>query len=131
VLSFDGVAREVCVARRIRTNTPLQALVMLNDSVYVEAARRLALSIAGQDAVQDARRQIALLYEKALGRPPDAARLEPLYQLYLKALQRYRNNPAARSEMTGCDPAHDLPEQAALAMVAGAVFNLDEFLTKN
>lgn len=131
VLSFDGVAREVCVARRIRTNTPLQALVMLNDSVYVEAARRLALSVAGQDAVQDARRQIALLYEKALGRPPDAARLEPLYQLYLKALQRYRNNPAARSEMTGCDPAHDLPEQAALAMVAGAVFNLDEFLTKN
>ncbi|HRI60463.1 MAG TPA: DUF1553 domain-containing protein [Saprospiraceae bacterium] len=131
MLSFDGVVREVCVARRIRTNTPLQALVTLNDSVYVEAARYLALKIETQRQGQTAEQQIAVLYEKATGQPITAPKLESLQKLYATALQTYRRNPAARGEMTGCDPRHDAPETAALALVAGAVFNLDEFVVKN
>lgn len=131
MLTFDGVAREVCVARRIRTNTPLQALVTLNDTVYVEASRHLALTVSNQAAGQEAGQQISTLYQKAVGRPITTAKLESLYQLYQTALQTYRRNPAASMEMTGCDPAQDSPEKAALALVASAVFNLDEFVTKN
>ena len=131
MLSFDGVAREVCVARRIRTNTPLQALVTLNDTVYVEASRHLALAVSIQSDGQEAGQQIATLYQKAIGRPITTAKLESLSQLYQTALQKYRHNPAASMEMTGCDPAQDTPEKAALALVASAVFNLDEFVTKN
>ena len=131
MITFDGVAREVCVARRIRTNTPLQALVTLNDSVYVEAARHLALQICEKSDGQTAEQQIARLYEKAIGQPISASKLESLHKLYATALQTYRRNPAARGEMTGCDPRYDSPETAALALVAGAVFNLDEFVVKN
>lgn len=130
-LTFDGVAREVCVARRIRTNTPLQALVLLNDSVYVEAARHLAFSIVAQYKDQGIEQQIARLYERSIGQPISATKLESLRQLYATALDTYRRNPAARSEMTGCDPQRDEPETAALSLVASAVFNLDEFVTKN
>jgi hypothetical protein len=131
MLTFDGVAREVCVARRIRTNTPLQALVTLNDSVYVEAARHLALKISEKSEGQTAEQQIARLYEKAIGQPISTPKLESLHKLYATALQTYRRNPAACGEMTGCDPRHDSPETAALALVAAAVFNLDEFVVKN
>lgn len=131
MLTFDGVAREVCVARRIRTNTPLQALVTLNDSVYVEAARRFALKISEKSEEKTVEEQISDLYENAVGQPISRPKLESLKKLYATALQTYRRNPAARSEMTGCDPRHDSPEKAALALVANAVFNLDEFVVKN
>ncbi|MBX2890105.1 MAG: DUF1553 domain-containing protein [Saprospiraceae bacterium] len=131
MLTFDGVAREVCVARRIRTNTPLQALVTLNDSVYVETALHLALKTWDKNENQGAKMLIASLYEKATGQPITAAKLEHLQKLYDTALQAYRRNPAARSEMVGCDPRHDTPEKAALVLVANAVMNLDEFVMKN
>lgn len=130
-LTFDGVVREVCVARRIRTNTPLQALVTLNDSVYVEAARHLALKISEKNEGQTFEEHISRLYEKAIGQPISAPKRESLKKLYATALQTYRRNPAARGEMTGCDPRHDSPELAALALVGNAVFNLDEFVVKN
>ncbi|MCE7922140.1 MAG: DUF1553 domain-containing protein [Haliscomenobacteraceae bacterium CHB4] len=130
-LTFDGVAREVCVARRIRTNTPLQALVMLNDSVYVEAARHLALKISEEDKNEAVEQQIARLFEKATGQTITAPKLESLKKLYATAVESYRRNPAMRGEMTGCDPRYDAPETAALVLVANAVFNLDEFVCKN
>jgi len=130
-LSFDGVAREVCVARRIRTNTPLQALVMLNDSVYVEAARHLALKIMEKSEGQSVEQQIAHLYEKASGQPLSAPKSESLKKLYFTALQAYQKDPVSTAEMTGCDPRHDSPETAALILVASAIFNLDEFVVKS
>ena len=130
-LTFDGVAREVCVARRIRTNTPLQALVMLNDSVYVEAARHLALKIKEKNEKQSVERQIAQLYEKTIGQPISAPKSESLKKLYFTALQAYQKDPVSTAEMTGCDPRHDSPETAALILVASAIFNLDEFVVKS
>ena len=130
MLAFDGVAREVCVARRIRTNTPLQALVTLNDSAFVEAAQHLAMKIRENNEELTAEQQIARLYKKAIGQPISTPKLEILTKLYATALQTYRRNPAARGEMTGCDPHRDSPEAAALALVANAVFNLDEFVVK-
>ena len=129
-LTFDGVAREVCVARRIRTSTPLQALVLLNDFVYVEAARYMALEIREKDREQTIEQQISQLYERAVGQPISTPKLESLKKLYATALQTYRKDPVATTEITGCNPSQDTPETAALVLVANAVFNLDEFIVK-
>ncbi len=129
-LTFDGAAREVCVARRIRTNTPLQALVMLNDSVYVDAARHFALKIKEKYEDQPVEQLISHLYEKAIGQQIAAPKLEILEKLYFAALQTYRKDPPSTAEMTGCNPRHDAPEMAALLLVASAIFNLDEFIVK-
>ncbi|MFK8163495.1 MAG: DUF1549 and DUF1553 domain-containing protein, partial [Lewinella sp.] len=111
MLLFDAPPRELCVSRRIRTNTPLQAMVTLNDPVYVEAANALAESV--QEALPDQpQAQISLAYERATARPPDSfrlARLEELYQL---------NREDLRSD------------SAAMETVCRAILNLDEVLVK-
>jgi hypothetical protein len=122
--------REVCLARRIRTNTPLQALVTLNDSVFVEAARRLAVSVWEKHADSPAENRIALIYSRATGRQPGNPQLTPLLQLYAVAERTYQTDPARRGEMTGCDPHRDDPGLAALVLVANAIFNLDAFVVK-
>lgn len=130
MLTFDGVMREVCVARRIRTNTPLQALVMLNDSAYVEAARHLALKIREKNEGKTVEEQIASLYEQAIGQPIAPPKLEILKKLHATAWQTYRKDPLSAEEITGCDLAQNSPDAAAMVMVANAVFNLDEFVVK-
>jgi hypothetical protein len=120
MLLFDAPPRELCVSRRIRTNTPLQAMVTLNDPVYVEAANALAQSVraAAPDRPQE---QIGLAYERATARPPDSfrlARLEELYQLNLTAFR------------TDTLPDSMPPEAAALETVCRAILNLDEVLVK-
>lgn len=105
MMTFDGSAREVCMARRIRTNTPLQALVTLNDSVYVEAAGSLARRMTESAPV--VRDQIKNGFTIAMGHSPSDAELDVLVALYKKV-----NDPA-------------------MTIVAGAIMNLDEFVTKN
>ncbi|HVZ57607.1 MAG TPA: DUF1553 domain-containing protein [Chitinophagaceae bacterium] len=129
MLTFDGAPREVCTARRIRTNTPLQALTTLNDSAYMEAARRLAWRIR-QDVAASPARQISLLFEEALGRPIDPGSLAILEKLYATALADYRARPGNAVRMAG-GRGEEAAAGAALAVVANAVFNLDEFITKN
>ena len=119
MISFDGTAREVCTARRIRTNTPLQALVLLNDSVYWEAAGRLAEKMRtggpafcgvpeeGAECVAGA---IQRGYRAIMLRPLPAEKLKPLMALYEKARGQ---------------------EGDALTVVASALLNLDEVVTKN
>jgi hypothetical protein len=86
MMSFDGTAREVCTARRIRTNTPLQALVLLNDSVYLEAARELAGRML---AAGDIRRAIGTGYERIMLKPISAEKMKALVDLYTKAYAQY------------------------------------------
>ena len=107
MISFDGTAREVCTARRIRTNTPLQALVLLNDSVYWEAAGHLAAKMKESGSVAAG---IGKGYEMIMLKPMSPEKMGALMRLYEKA--------AATKE----DP---------MTVVASAMLNLDEVVTKN
>jgi hypothetical protein len=120
MILFDGMAREVCTARRIRTNTPLQALVTLNDSVYVEAARNFARRIL-QEAPGPVRNQIQKAYSLAIGKPISEEKLHVLLLLYDKTSTKFRK--ASTKNRSTEDPA--------LELVASVILNLDEFITKN
>lgn len=136
MMSFDGVSREVCVARRIRTNTPLQALVTMNDDAYIEMSVALAkkMQAAGPSPVE----AVSKAYEWAFYRPIDPARLKILMVLYNKALLSYQQNKdgiktllVSNQEAGSVAVPPDLgAETAALAIVANAILNLDEMIMK-
>jgi hypothetical protein len=130
MITFDGVGREVCTTKRIRTNTPLQALVTLNDSVYVEASRHFAYRLQ-RDNKSDVKAQISTAYETATMKSITPAKLSALEKLYHTALQKSKNDPAKTCEMVGVDDKRNTPEIAAMVVVTNAVLNLDEVLTKN
>ncbi|HZY80487.1 MAG TPA: DUF1553 domain-containing protein [Cyclobacteriaceae bacterium] len=122
MMTFDGSAREVCMARRIRTNTPLQALVTLNDSVYVEAAGNLASRMLKSS--REVKDQIRNGFAMAMGHQPSDAEVDVLVKLYEKV------NDA--SPMRKVNYQKDLsPEYMSMTIVASAILNLDEFVTKN
>jgi hypothetical protein len=129
MITFDDVAREVCTARRIRTNTPLQALVTLNDDAYLEMARHFAYRM--QKIAKDVKQEISKGYEMALYKPIGGDRLAVLTRLYNESLQKFRNDKDKTCEMIGEDNEHNNPETAALVVVANAILNLDEVITKN
>jgi hypothetical protein len=130
MMTFDGAAREVCTARRIRTNTPLQALVTLNDEVYVDAARHFAYRMQ-EGGSKDIREQIKKGYALALYKPITNAKLDALEKLYREAFAKLKNDPDKACEMIGMMDEHNNPETAALVVVANAMLNLDELITKN
>lgn len=123
MLTFDGASREVCTARRIRTNTPLQALVTLNDSVYVEAAQHLALKMQTKPS---AREQIALGYELATGQKITERKLNVFEKLYQEGMQEYQGGTVVRVRNR-----KETPQLQSLSLVAAAILNLDEVVTKN
>ena len=122
-LTFDQPSREVCVTRRLRTNTPLQALVTLNDPVYVECAVALAGRMK-REGGDDLRKQIAHGCELAGGVAPEKKTVAALVELHDTALKRYMVNLALAKKLSGT------PADAALALVANAILNLDTTLTK-
>lgn len=119
-LMFDASSREVCQVRRITTNTPLQALVTLNDPVFIEAAEHLAKRMLETEGT--AREMIRSGYTLALLREPQPTKLSILEDLYEQSIDRYasvdQQGRAASSE----------PRLAALTIVATAMLNLDEFV---
>ena len=127
--TFDGTAREVCAARRIRTNTPLQALVTLNDSAYLEMARHFAYRM--EKAGKDLKQQISAGYELALYKPIPVSTLSVLLKLHDQSLQKFKKDKDKTCEMIGENDQHNNPETAALVVVANALLNLDEVITKN
>jgi len=121
--TFDAPNREVCTIRRSRTNTPLQALVTLNDPVYVQAAQSLARTILQNDLRTGFRR--ALIRDPS---PEEQARLEALYE---EALAHYRASPEQTRQMVQYRPDTDEPARlAAWTVVANVILNLDEMLLK-
>ncbi|MDP9229978.1 MAG: DUF1553 domain-containing protein, partial [Bacteroidota bacterium] len=131
MITFDGIGREVCTARRIRTNTPLQALVTLNDSVYLEASRYFAYAIEKQVGKNNVQSQISKGYELALRKTISKPKLEALEKLYYTALQKFKIDKDKTCEMIGVNDEHNNPETAALVVVANAILNLDEVITKS
>jgi len=129
-MTFDGVAREVCTARRIRTNTPLQALVTLNDQFYMDAARQFACLMQDMGG-KDVSMQISKGYEQQFYKPIDAQKLTILMNLYKRSLEKFGSDPEKTRGMTGALKNHDNPETASLIVVANAMLNLDEWITKN
>ncbi len=132
--TFDAPSREVCVARRPRTNTPLQALAGLNDPTLLEAARAFAqrvLTEGGGTTTQ----QVEFAFRTCLGRVPsvsESARLRAFLDQQLRSYQSDRKSAAALIAVgTAVRPASLDPSRlAAWMMVANVLFNLDETLTK-
>ncbi|HEX8040589.1 MAG TPA: DUF1553 domain-containing protein [Chryseosolibacter sp.] len=131
MITFDGVARDVCTARRVRTNTPLQALTILNDSAYLDLARHFAFRLR-KEGGEDVKAQIAEGYRLAAWHPADDKSLEALMELYTIAYNRYKDDPEkARALLGGGTSDGNEAKTAALVVVANALLNLDEVLTKN
>ena len=135
LLAFDAPTREECTARRTRSNTPLQALVLLNDPIYVEAARALAeRAMREGDASPEAK--IEWLYRTVLSRKPRPGESEVLTFLLEKHRSEYKADSAAANVLlkTGERPAPadiDAIELAAWTSAARVVLNLHETITRN
>jgi Protein of unknown function (DUF1553)/Protein of unknown function (DUF1549)/Planctomycete cytochrome C len=130
MITFDGAAREVCTARRIRTNTPLQALVMLNDETYLDAARNFAYRMQSQGGnnVSD---EISAGYELTMYKKIAPGKLKALEKLYEESFAKLKQDPEKACAMIGMMNEHNNPQTAALVVVANAMLNLDEWVTKN
>jgi hypothetical protein len=129
-IAFDGASRVVCSPRRIRTNTPLQALVTLNDSVYIDLARKLALRMEKVGGSSNAAK-ISKGYELMMYKAIPQNRLKVFEELYAKALMAFKNNAGNASAFMGDKQKKFKPEEAAMVLVANAMLNLDEVVTKN
>jgi hypothetical protein len=131
--TFDAPNREVCTLRRDRTNTPLQALVTLNDPVYLEAAQALARRIAAGGSSPDER--VAFAFRTCLSRPPHAGEVTRIVKLYEQSLVNFINDDAAAKKMAteplGAAPeGTNLAELAAWTVVSNVLLNLDEMFMK-
>jgi hypothetical protein len=131
--TFDAPDREKCASRRLITNTPLQALVLLNDPTYVEAARVLA-ERAIRQAGGDPSVRAGWIFRQATGRRPSAAETRAVVELAARRLEHYRKDAAAAAKLiaVGASPPAklDAAELAAWTMVASTILNLDETITK-
>jgi hypothetical protein len=127
MLNFDGPSREFCMVRRIRSNTPLQALAVLNDTVStivsVAMAKRM-MEEGGNDVTACIKRG----YKMALFHEPDANALNKLVAFYNKMDNYYKQNKDKAVLFTGSKESGT--KLAPLALVAGVIINQDEFLTK-
>lgn len=132
--AFDAPPRDICMVKRSRTNTPLQAFVTLNDPVYVEAAQMLGRRIILEvDGGVDERLRHG--FRLALQREPNASELDALRTVYTESLAGYTDNPDAALEMA-VGPSPELPdgmdvsEAAAMTLVGNVLLNLDELINK-
>jgi hypothetical protein len=135
LVAFDAPSREECVADRVRSNVPQQALVLLNDPTYVEAARVLAGRVLREGgATFDARLRFA--FARALQRAPSAEESRVLRSLWQKGRAEFARDPAAAGKLLsvglapppkGASPA----DLAAWTQVARAILNLPELITRS
>jgi len=126
---FDAPSREFCTARRVRTNTPLQALTTLNDPVFFEAARALAARTL-KEAAAGPEERAAHAFRLCTARRPQPPELAPLLSFEEQQLARFKADPAAARAVAGAAAPGEPAELAAWTMVANVLLNLDETLTK-
>jgi hypothetical protein len=130
---FDTSPRQVCTVRLPRTNTPLHALVLMNDTTYVEAARVWAERLLRQAGTP--RERLGLAFRAATGRHATAAELSILERGLERVLRQYRADPPAALKLVSTgeyprDPALDPAEVAAYTGMLNTILNLDEVITK-
>lgn len=133
--TFDAPSREECTVNRVNSNTPLQALVLLNDPIYVEAARVFAQHIL-EEGGKTGEEQMDWAFQRALSRKPTPEERKILLDLEQKSLQRFLAAPADAAKLihTGDSPAPDAvppANLAAMTTVARTILNLHETITRN
>ncbi len=133
MMTFDAAGRETCVVRETRTNTPLQALALMNDVTFVEASRVLAERVMKEEPTREGR--LALAFRLLTARRPRPAELAVLRGGFEHHLAEYRRDPKAARKLVSSgesprDERLDVRELAAYAAVAGMILNLDETITK-
>jgi hypothetical protein len=131
---LDAPTRETCTLRRQRTNTPLQALLLLNDTQFVEAARVLAQRVLLSEPTSD-RAGIVIAFRRAVSREPTEAETNSLLRLLAAERTRYQHDRAAAEALisVGDWPVAEetnRPELAAWTVVANVLLNLDEALSR-
>jgi hypothetical protein len=134
MLLFDAPTRERCTVRRESTSTPLQALVLMNDPTYVEAARHLAermLKESDGSAIDRLRHGFRL----ALSRDPTTSEATVLFELLQRQKERFAGDAATGQALLASgesprDESLDISEQAAYTIVASVLLNLDETISK-
>ena len=128
--TFDAPSREFCTVRRIRTNTPLQALVTLNDPVFIEAAQALARRILV--AEHDWSSRIDFAFRTVVARAPSTAERDGVRKLYDETLATFNSDPDAANKMAfeplGKTDKFDVPELATWTVIGNVLLNLDETL---
>ena len=133
MLMFDSSSREVCTVKRSRSNTPTQALSLLNEITYVEAARKLGESALRQSGDADAR--LAWAFRRVTGREAKGSELKVLREGLDRRLKKYAGDADAARKLisNGATPApQDLPadQLAAWTVTANVLLNLDETVTR-
>ncbi len=131
-MTFDATSREHTTVRRVRTNTPLQALTALNDEAYFEAARALAARVLRDRANASTAERATYGFRLVATRNPKPDEVDRILASYARQLERFRNDPdaAARTIKGYAVEGIDTVEQAAWTLVANALLNLDEAVTK-
>lgn len=135
MLIFDAPSREKCVIQRQRTNTPLQALVTLNDPQFVEAGRAFAQRVL-QSPEAKTEKRIDLAYRLAIARPAVQREIEILTRLLEENRAKFQEDPESAKKFLSAgesprDESIDVIEHAAWTVVAQTILNLDEALTRN
>jgi hypothetical protein len=133
--NFDAPSREECTAARVVSNTPQQALTLLNDPTFVEAARAFAESLLAGGAADDAAR-IGLAFERSLCRPDTKEEFEVLKKFLDQMRTRYGRDRSLAEKLLAVGlsraaPAVDVVELAAWTCVCRAILNLHETITRN
>ena len=129
-IAFDATSRETCTVRRIRTNTPLAALVTLNDPVYLEAAQALAVVARAES---DDAAAVRVMLERALGRSARAEEVARLVELVTNERARYAEHAELARTLAGraAEGSTNIARDAALVAAANAILNADDFLTRS
>ncbi|NWK56798.1 DUF1553 domain-containing protein [Verrucomicrobiaceae bacterium N1E253] len=123
LLTFDASSREICTPRRIATNTPLQALVTMNDPAYLECAQALANKMTTSGGATP-EQQLVYAVQLINSEAPSPKVVKSLLTLYRESLAIYQTQPELSKQLA------TTPEQAALVLCANAILNTDEALTK-
>ena len=134
MMNFDAAGREACVVRQTRTNTPLQALNLMNDVTYVEAARLLA-ERAMREGGSIPSERIVHAFRLAAARKPSPEELRILRAGFETHLSNYREDPKAAKELVAVgeskrDASLNVSELAAYTSITNLILNLDEVITK-
>ena len=126
--TFDAPSHETCVARRDRSNTPLQALTLLNDKLFLEASRKLGewamTQKGGETGIARA------LFQRCLTRPPDSKEQNLMMNFYRTQLARFQKGEAEAEPLAGKGEG-DVNHRAAWTALARVLLNTDEFITRN
>jgi hypothetical protein len=131
LMNFDAPSREACTVRRIRSNTPLQALTLLNDKTAIKAAAALAQIIQHESNSQNARQRVALGFRRCTCRQPTPEELDMMEQSYHDDISMLERNPNAAAKIAADGHATGDPTDfAAWFLISQALLNLDETLSK-